>query len=72
VLHIEINQIGERRALFGQKSEKLRVDVKARRDGNEMIGEATLPKSVPGNVHFGLCVRYKRRGDLPEEKISNS
>jgi hypothetical protein len=72
VLHIEINQFGERRALFGQKSEQVRVDVKAKRDGNEMIGEATLPHTVSGSIHFGLCVRYKRRGDLPKEKISNS
>jgi hypothetical protein len=64
VLHIDINQFGKRRALFGQKSEKVCVVVKAKRDGDKMIGEATLP----GHTEYGMCVRFKRRGDLPEEK----
>jgi hypothetical protein len=66
VLHIEINQFGERRALFGQKSERVRVNVKAKRDGNEMIGEATLAKAVPGQTNYGISVRYKQRAELPK------
>jgi len=68
VLHIEINQFGKKRALFGQKSDKVRVVVKAKRDGDRMIGEATLPGALPEHTHYGICVRFKRRADLPEEK----
>lgn len=67
VMHIEINQFGEKRALFGQKSDRVCMVVKATRDDNEMIGEATLPKAQPGSTHYGLCVRFKRRADLPKE-----
>ena len=69
VLHIEINQYGEKRALFGQKSERVCVYVKADRDGDKMIGEATLPPAQIERFHFGLCVRLTRRADLPEERI---
>lgn len=68
VLHIEINQFGKKRALFGQKSKQVCVTVKVRRDGDTMIGEATLREAVPGHTHYGLCVRFKRRADLPEKK----
>ncbi|MEA2080774.1 MAG: hypothetical protein U9P00_13155 [Pseudomonadota bacterium] len=64
VFHMEIAQYGKKRALFGQKSEQVCVVVKARRNGDKMIGEAPLP----GHMEYGLCVRFKRRGDLPEEK----
>lgn len=64
VFHIEINQYGKKRALFGQKSEQVCVVVKGKRDGDRMIGEATLP----GHDEYGICVRFKRRADLPEDK----
>ena len=64
VFHFEYNQFGKKRALFGQKSEQVSVVVKAKRDGDTMIGEATLP----GHTEYGICVRFKRRADLPEEK----
>jgi hypothetical protein len=67
VLNIEINQFGEKRALFGQKSETVSVIVKAKREGDQMIGEATLPGNQPEHTHYGLCVRFRRRGDLPSE-----
>jgi hypothetical protein len=67
VFHIEINQFGEKRALFGQKSETVCVIVKAKRQGDQMIGEATLPGNRPEHTHYGLCVRFRRRGDLPSE-----
>ncbi len=63
VFHIEIRQFGKKRALFGRKSEQVRVIVKARREGDRIIGEATMP----GHIEYALCVRFKRRGDLPEE-----
>ena len=66
VLHIEINQFGKKRALFGQKSKQVCVVVKARRDGDTMIGEATLPGALSGYTHYGICVRFKRRADLPK------
>ena len=64
VFHIEINQFGEKRALFGQKSERVCVVVKAKGNEETMIGEATLP----GHSEYGLCIRFQRRADLPEEK----
>ena len=64
VFHIELNQFGKKRALFGQKSERVGVVVKAKRDGDKMIGEATLP----GHAEYGICIRFKRRADLPDEK----
>jgi hypothetical protein len=66
VLHIKINQFGEKRALFGQKSDQVCVDVKAKHDGDRMIGEASLHKAPSGKEHYSLCVRFKRRADLPE------
>jgi hypothetical protein len=50
--------------LFGQKKEQVCVTVKAKRDGDEMIGEATLP----GRRQYGIFVRIQRRADLPKEK----
>ena len=64
VFHIELNQYGKRRTLFGQKSEQVGVVVKAKRDDQKMIGEATLP----GHRKYGIFVRFQRRADLPEEK----
>lgn len=64
VFHIVINQFGKKRALFGQKSEQVRVVVKGKRNDDKIIGEATLP----GHVEYGICVRFQRRADLPEEK----
>ncbi len=66
--HIEINQYGDKRALFGQKNEQVCVVVKAKRDGDKMIGEATLPPAQSGKMHYGLSIRLKRRADLPKEK----
>lgn len=68
VLHIEINQFGKKRALFGQKSKQVCVVVKARRDGDTMIGQATPSGALPEHTHYSLCVRLIRRADLPEEK----
>jgi hypothetical protein len=62
VFHIDINQFGKQRALFGQKSEKLSIVVTARQDGDKMIGEATMPE----HAEYGIAVRFKRRGDLQE------
>lgn len=67
VLHLEINQFGEKRPLFGQKSGRVCVTIKARRNGDKMIGEATLIKSQSGKRHYSLYVRFKRRASLPEE-----
>ncbi len=64
VFHMELNQFGKKRTLFGRKSEQVCVTVKAKRDGDEMIGEATLP----GHRQYGIYVRFERRADLPEEK----
>ena len=64
VFHIELNQFGKKRTLFGQKSELLCVTVKAKRDGDQMIGEATLPS----HTEYGICVLFTRRADLPEEE----
>lgn len=68
VLHFEINQYGEKRALFGQKSGRVCVYVNASRDGDKIIGEATLPPAQSGKIHYGLCIRLKRRADLPAKK----
>jgi len=64
VFNIELNQFGKKRTLFGQKSEQADVVVKAMRDGDKMIGEATLL----GHSEYGIFVRFKRRADLPEEQ----
>lgn len=72
VLHFEIYQYGEKRALFGQKSERVCVYVKANWDGNKMIGEATLPPAQIERIHYGLCIRLMRRADLPDERSTNS
>jgi len=63
VFHMELNQYGKKRTLFGQKSEQVCVTVKAKRDGNKLIGEATLP----GRRQYGIFVRFQRRADLPKE-----
>ena len=57
---IDIVQFGKMRALFGQKSENLSIVLVARRDGDKMLGEATMP----GHAEYGIAVRFKRRGDL--------
>lgn len=72
VLHIEINQYGEKRALFGKKSERVCVYVKANWDGNNMVGEATLPPAQIERFHYGLCIRLMRRADLPDERSTNT
>jgi len=64
VFHFEYNQFGKKRTLFGQKSEQISVVVKARRDGDTMIGEITLPR----HSEYSIAVRFKRRADLPEKK----
>jgi hypothetical protein len=64
VFHMELNQYGNKRTLFGQKKEQVRVTVKAKRDGDKLIGEATLP----GRRKYSIFVRFQRRADLPEEK----
>ena len=61
VFHIELNQFGKKRTLFGQKSEQVSVVVKAKWDHEKLIGEATLP----GHRQYGIFVRFKRRADLP-------
>jgi hypothetical protein len=63
-LHMELNQYGKKRTLFGQKSEQVCLTVKTSLDNDKMIGEATLP----GHSEYGVFVRFKRRTDLPEEK----
>jgi len=68
VLHIEINQFGEKRALFGQKSDRVCIVIKAKCDHDKMIGEASLSKKEPVKEHYSLCVRFKRRASLPEER----
>lgn len=62
--HIDINQFGDKRALFGRKSEHLSIVVKARQNGDSKLitGEATMP----GHSEYGIAVRFKRRGELPE------
>jgi hypothetical protein len=67
VLHIEINQFGEKRALFGQKSDQVRISIKAKGDSEKLTGEATLQKPQSDKNHYSLCVRFKRRAHLPEE-----
>jgi hypothetical protein len=68
VFRIELNQYGNKRTLFGQNSEKVCVTVKAKLDDDKMIGEATLP----GHSEYGICVRFRRRADLMEEKFHPS
>lgn len=60
-LDLEINQFGKKRALFGQKNDKLSIRITARRDGDKIIGEAT----TPGHSEYGIAVRFKKRGELP-------
>ena len=62
VFHIDINQFGKQRALFGQKSDQLSIVLTARLYGDKLIGEATMP----GHSEYGIAVRFKRRGDLQE------
>ena len=68
VLHIEINQFGEKRALFGQKSDQVHIDIKARGDSDLLTGDASLQKPQTNKAHYSLCIRFKRRAYLPEEK----
>ena len=63
IFKIDINQFGSKRALFGQKSEMLSIVLTARQDGDKLMGEATMP----GRSEYGIAVRFKRRGELPEE-----
>lgn len=65
VLHIEINQFGEKRALFGLKSERVRISIKAKGDTGKLVGEASLQKPQTNKSHYTLCVRFIRRADLP-------
>jgi len=62
--HIDINQFGKKRALFGRKSENLSIVIKARQDGDRklILGEATMP----GHSEYGIAIRFKKRGELPE------
>ena len=64
VFHIDISQFGKKRTLFGRKSENLPIEVRAHLndEGTLMLGEAT----VPGYSEYGIAVRYKKRGELPE------
>jgi hypothetical protein len=64
VFHMELNQYGNKRTLFGQKRAQVRVTIKAKRDGDKLIGEATLP----GRRQYSIFVLFQRRADLPEEK----
>lgn len=61
--HIEFNQFGEKRALFGRQSDNLSIVVKARQDDDPklILGEATMP----GHSEYGIAVRFKKRGQLP-------
>ena len=61
VFQIEINQYGKQRTLFGRKVAKLSIVVTARRDGDRLLGEATMAE----HAEYGIAVRFKRRGDLP-------
>jgi len=62
--HIDINQFGEKRALFGLQSDNLSIVIKARQndDPKVMLGEATMP----GQSEYGIAVRFRKRGQLPE------
>jgi len=63
VFKIDYNQFGQKRPLFGQKSEKLSLVIKARRDGDVILGAATTPKKP----ELGITVRFKKRGKLPKK-----
>ena len=63
VFHIEINQFGKQRTLFGRKAEKLAIVVTAKRDGDRLLGEAMME----GHSEYGIAVCFKRRGDLPKQ-----
>ena len=62
--HIDINQFGEKRALFGLQSDNLSIVIKARQDDDPklILGEATMP----GQSGYGIAVRFRKRGQLPE------
>ncbi|HHH42587.1 MAG TPA: hypothetical protein ENK49_00470 [Gammaproteobacteria bacterium] len=62
--HLDFNQFGKKRALFGRKSEHLSIDIKARLNekGNTILGEATMP----GHSEYSIAVRFRKRGALPE------
>jgi len=62
--HLDINQFGKKRALFGRKSEQLSIDIRARLDekGKTILGEATMPE----RPEYSIAVRFRKRGELPE------
>jgi len=62
VFEIEYNQFGKKRPLFGKKESKLSLVIKARRDGDEILGQATTPE----HSELGITVRFKKRGKLPK------
>ena len=62
VFKIDYNQFGNQRPLFGQKSSKLSLVIKARRDGDVILGVATTSKES----ELGITVRFKKRGKLPK------
>jgi len=64
VFHIDINQFGKKRTLFGRKSDNLPIVLKMRLndDGTQMQGEATMP----GHSEYAIAVRYRKRGELPD------
>jgi len=62
VLELEVRQFGNKRALFGHKKGELAIVVTAQLNGEKIIGEATMP----GNAEYGIPVRFKKRGKLPE------
>jgi len=62
VFKIIYNQFGQKRPLFGQKSDKLSLVIKARRDGDVILGVATTSKGS----ELGITVRFKKRGKLPK------
>lgn len=64
VFNIDIVQFGQKRALFGRKSDELSIVITARRDGDKalILGEATMP----GHSEYGIAVRFKKRGKLPK------
>lgn len=61
VMRINVTQYGKKRALFGQKSEQVNIEVKAALDGERMVGEAT----IPGHDVYGIYMRFIRRADEP-------
>ena len=62
VFKVEYNQFGKKRALFGHRSDKLSLVIKAHRDGDEILGVATTPE----HPELRITVRFKKRGKLPK------